>query len=106
MTPVGGSLNLTGTNTFGTLIGSATAGCTVSAGSTTVSTGVSQPCSAVVLCCTTSGAMVSSSSAAGTIPLPANVPLTLPVSNVNTIWVSGGTGNSIGYGFTYGYDNR
>ena len=49
----------------------------------------SYPCSQVVLCSSTTGALVGSSSASTTLPLPANTPLMLPVSNTNLLFLSG-----------------
>ena len=59
----------------------------------------SVPCSGLVLSCTTSGCLVGSSSGGGTIPLPANLPMQLPLGNVNSVWVTGGSANSVGFGY-------
>jgi hypothetical protein len=57
---------------------------------------VSLPCGKVILTTTASGLLVGSSTASGTLPLPANTALTISASNVNLIYLSGGTGN-VGY---------
>jgi hypothetical protein len=60
----------------------------------TASTSV--PCCKLILSCTAAGCLVGSTSASTTLPLPANALLTLPVNNVNQVWVSGGT-NTVGF---------
>ena len=64
-----------------------------------VSSGVSAPCSGLVLVCTTTGVLVGSSSNGGGIPLPANVPMQMPLGNLNELWVTAGSLNNVGYGY-------
>ena len=59
----------------------------------------SVPCLALTLTCTSSGCLVSSTTAAGTLPLPANVPFTMRVNNVNAVYVTGGSANNVGYAY-------
>lgn len=72
----------------------ATSGTTVLCLTGTAATSV--PCSKLLLSCTAAGCLLSSSTAAATVPLPANQPLLLPVSDANKVYVSGGT-NTVGY---------
>ena len=59
--------------------------------------GASQPCSVLQLTCTSSGCLLGSTSSNVTYPLIANIPTQFPVNNVNTLWISGGSANSVRY---------
>ena len=88
-----GSLN---NAAFSTKYNLATAGGTATTSGAYVSTAASQPCSNVTLSTTGTGCLVGTGTASGVFPLPANLPVTIPVSDVNKVWVSGGTA-TIGY---------
>ena len=75
---------------FATTGGSAVSGGTAAMSGSWLSSGVSVPCHGLTLSTSTAGCMLSSGTAAGTVLIPANVPVTLPVTNVNQLYISGG----------------
>ena len=60
----------------------------------TASTSV--PCSHLVISVAGTGCLVGTSSSSQALAMPAGT-LELPVANVNQLWISGGTGNTVGY---------
>ena len=84
------------TQTLGTLTGQGTPGCTLTPSATQTASAASVPCSRLILSCTSAGVLVGTGTAAGTWPLPANVPTPIPVVDVNRLWVTGST-QTVGY---------
>ena len=81
-------------NSYGVL-GSGTAS-TNGTGGLSLSGSASNPCSSLTVSTTGSGVLLGSGTGAGTLQLPANTPLTFPLSNTNLLYISGGT-VSVGY---------
>jgi hypothetical protein len=89
------------TSTYG-IVGNGTLTIAASLSSVSLSGSVSNPCSQIIVCTPTAGVLLGSTTATGTLPLPANVPMTFPLSNTNLLYASGsssGTGQVVGYMF-------